>query len=55
MAALHSRSCALISGIHHSVSREGGKLLQQKTQKGRLPAFISQGAKPHRAFFRKAS
>jgi hypothetical protein len=30
----------LKSGINHSVSREGGELLQQKNQKGRLRAFI---------------
>jgi hypothetical protein len=30
----------LKSGIHHSVSRGGGELLQQKAQKGRPRALI---------------
>jgi hypothetical protein len=52
MAALHSLSCALKSGIHHSVSRGGGELLQQKAQKGRPRALISGGKKF--VFFRNA-
>jgi hypothetical protein len=41
----------LKSGIHHSVSREAGELLQQKNQKGRLRAIIS--APIGRAFYTK--
>jgi hypothetical protein len=44
MAALHSRSRACKSGIHHSFSLESGELLQQKNEKGVRRAFAARDA-----------